>query len=221
MRGRSGISVGLCGDPDLITTAIGGSPDDPCPNSMYGTGVLCNNHDTKAWLSSATELYDQVTAAWNVLVATEDRLGVSSEQLRLEELMDNLSKTYRQFPDDGSGWFYQDNTELVIEIISWMTTAACRLEEINRAIRKYKIQPPSNPTPGPTSGTVPSYVPTDSRAPTRDKPATQKVGETTLVLLGVGLLVGGAYLYAKGKTRGLGSLGGLGRRSRSPLPPRK
>jgi hypothetical protein len=136
--------------------------------------------------------------------------------------MGNLTKKYRTLPKEGSDWFYGDNATNITTIISWMTTAACRLEEINRAIRKYKGQPPTTVTPGATGGRVPSYVPSDSgRAPTRDKPATQKFGETTLVLLGVGLLVGGAYLYAKGKTRGLGSLGGLGRRARSPLPPRK
>jgi len=202
MRGRSGIAVGGCGDPDLIRTSLGGTADDPCPWNKVALGGWCTNTDARAWIDSAEAMNDQVSAAWNLLVAKEDSLGVATEQTRLGELITSLENSYKKLAKEPNFWS-PSNTDEVYTIISWMTTAACRLEEINRAIRKYKVKPPD-----PSGGSADYYTPPPT--PPAPKPATQTFGETTLILLGVGLLAGAVYLFTKKP-----SAGGF----RLPLPP--
>jgi len=198
MRGTSGhpVSVGVCGDPALVTSPTGGTPDDPCPSRF---SLYCHEADTRSWIESAKMLKSSVSAAWSTLISTEDSLGVSTEQVRLEPQLEQLMEKYKTLAQEPSAWAYGDNTEDVVAIISWMQTAACVLEQIQRAIRRYKVKPPSAPTPLP--GGAPRAPSAPGAAPP-EPPVTQQVGETVLVLLGVGLLAGGVYLYTTGKLRG-------------------
>lgn len=221
MRGVHGhpISVGAeCGDPDLITTVEGGTREDPCPGSGYGTGLWCNEVSTRQWVDSAKILRDHLKNAWDLLETTEAARGTFTESARLQGTYDSAMQRYGKLPgyDDVSSMFYVDNTQRVNQIQAWMVDASCTLEQINKAIRMMKVQPPATPTPTPepgTGGVPPVYGPTTPAAPTPSKPFSQKLGESVLILAGLGLVGAGLYTYSK---RGRGT--SLGRGPKQPLP---
>jgi hypothetical protein len=215
MRGRTGVTVGACLDKGWVRNNLGGTASVPC-SAVIGGELLqwCIPQEVESWKEAANAMRQLLQDEWQRLVTIEEGYGASPLQTQLEARVHSTLAAYDKLPGYEDGWFCVDcpdplrpvnNATISNAIVSWMMTASCVLQDVQAGIRTYRQSPSGVPSD-------PSFVPVAPPA-TTSKPLTQTLGEGTLLLMGVGLLAAGLYVYKRGSSRARSVP------ARIPLPP--
>jgi len=202
-----------CTDADkYVTNSLGYTSENPCGFGPFGWVQRCDFQIAQSWYTARNTLVRDLIASYERLRAIEESKGALTYTNQFEQAINQIIAKDKELPQPDTTYSVPFRNSLgVQESISLMQSAGCWLEEINAKIRVYNQAPP--PTTSKTKDEAPSspIVPPNSAVPpqggtgavprttTRPPSVTERIGQGTLLLLGLGLVGGALYVASRSR----------------------
>ena len=132
-----------CGDPTLIRSVGGNTPDKPCGYGVLGV-TWCNDIDVSNWYSAAESLFSLNRRSWNALVKAEKAAnadGTTPKAKALEAEATAYETAFADLPpfewsvsEALSGEAFGKAGAYIGKVIENMRDGACMLSRLNDAL---------------------------------------------------------------------------------------